>query len=416
MTGNQPDLPPDAIVHLPTDYIDRIAIRSVEIRLVSGAAGRPFAPAIVVTRIVVGVFAAACVVGGSLAGCAASRSAPSTGMSQALDQAASGSDQAAVGNSADADASTMRGENTQPTGFDRPGTATKSGSTIATVNGRPMSRKRVVDLLLRSGGVGVLEQLIVLDEAQAAAADRGLSISDADVQREYDSALRMLSDPLAGLTSGALDREAAERSLRAVLADRNISHDEFFLGMRRRAYLRRIVESTLQFSDEDLRTEFQRRYGERVQVRHIQLAVPRNVDRIRDRLAAGEDFAEMARIHSANLTSAEQGGLLQPFSRDDPAVPDLLRKTAFSLMVGEVSGALRIGDWVHLLKLERRLPSEPVAMESVRDALLAGLRERAIEPEMQRLYEKLFRGAKIVIHDPVLRTAFERAHPDHLDE
>lgn len=384
--------------------------RSEMIRFGAGIGVASGTLVLVVVRFAV-VVVLACLVAAAAGGCVAPPSAPSsTGMSQALQQAAGPSDRSGL-HASNPSLGVAGGASVQSRAPGSPEPDRPTGA-IATVNGRPISRDRVVDLLLRSGGVGVLEQIVVLDEARRAAEARGLSLSEADVQREYDAALRMLSDPLAGITTGPLDRESAERSLRAVLADRNISHEEFALGMRRRAYLRRIVESTLQFTEQDLQTELSRRYGERVQVRHIQFAVPRNVDRIQNRLAAGEDFAEIARLYSANLASAEEGGLLQPFSRDDPVVPELFRKTAFSLMVGEVSGAVRIGEWYHILKLERRLPAEQVPLESVRDTLLDELRERAIEPEMQRLYEKLFNNARIVIHDPVLGAAFEQAHPD----
>ena len=216
---------------------------------------------------------------------------------------------------------------------------------IATVNGRAMQRHRIVDLLLRANGVGVLEQLVVLDAAAELATHKGLTITQADIDREYDAALRKLVDPFSGASSGNFDREAAERTLESVLAQRHISREEFRLGMRRHADLRRIGESELTFTREQLQAELQRRYGPRLEVRHIQLASPRSAARIRARLANGEDFAQLAREHSANLISAEAGGLLQPFSDKDDALPALFRQTASSLKAGEVSEAGRGGGW-----------------------------------------------------------------------
>ncbi len=286
---------------------------------------------------------------------------------------------------------------------------------IATVNGRPLPRHRLVNLLLRSHGVGVLEQLIVLDAAEQLAADRGIRITEADVDHEYEQALRQLVNPLGSMGSGPFDRAAAERTLEAVLSDRNISREEFLLGMKRHAYLRRLVKADQRFTEEQLRSEFRRQFGPRVQVRHIQLASPREMARVRSRLAAGEPFGEVARRSSANLVSAETGGLLDPFSPEDDALPLLFRTTAAALQPGEVSEAVRIGEWYHVIKLERRIDAQDVDFEAVRDDLTRTLPDRLAAPAMQSLYEKLFREAQVEIHDPALRDTFQRVHPpkDH---
>jgi parvulin-like peptidyl-prolyl isomerase len=270
----------------------------------------------------------------------------------------------------------------------------------------------VIDLLLRAQGVGILEQLVVLDSAERLAAEKILVVTKEDVDREYELALRRLTDPLASVNAGPFDRAAAERSLQAVLAQRNISQEEFLLGMRRHAYLRRIVESELAFSDEQLQEEFERSFGRRVKVRHIQLATPRQVSRVQERLASGEDFAAAARDYSANLISAEVGGLLEPFSAANEELPAAFREAAFALQPGEVSGAVRVGEWYHILKLVEVIPADDVDPEEVRGELEGKLRERLIEPGMQELYEQLFREAVIEIHDPVLKESFFRAHPE----
>lgn len=285
------------------------------------------------------------------------------------------------------------------------------GQPIATINGKPIARHRVVDLLLRSHGVGLLEQLIALETAQALAAEKGLDVGAARFDREYARSLRRLVDPLSSITSGPFDREQAERLLDVILADRNMSRDEFIIVVRRNAYLRAIVESQQVVTERQLRAEYERAFGERVQVRHIQLASPAEVSRVRDRLDAGGDFGELAGLYSGNVASARVGGLLEPFPANDDEVPELLREVAFSLEPGVVSSAVRIGSWYHLLELERRIASEDRDFAQVRPLLQRRVRERRADPAMERLYERLFREASIEIHDPVLGEAFERKHP-----
>jgi parvulin-like peptidyl-prolyl isomerase len=269
----------------------------------------------------------------------------------------------------------------------------------------------VVNLLLEAHGVGVLEQLIALHAAEALAAKKELTVTAADVDFEYDLALRRLSDPLSSVTPATFDRRDAERLLDSVLAERNLSRGEFLLTLRRNAYLRRIVDAELTFTDEQLEAESNQAFGERVQIRHIQLGSAMDVARIQERIAAGEEFGELAVRYSANTGSARQRGLLDPFSAGDERLPALLRQVAFSLKPAEVSNVVRIGEWHHLLKLERRLAAEPRDLAASRGELEGRLRQREAEKAMRELYEKLLRETAVEIHDPILRGAFERKYP-----
>jgi parvulin-like peptidyl-prolyl isomerase len=283
---------------------------------------------------------------------------------------------------------------------------TDQSATAATVNGRPIARREIVDLLLRSHGAGLLEQLILLEAAQALAEKNGIAISEADVDREYTLALRRISDPAQPVASEKLDRPAAEGLLESVLAERNISRDEFFITIRRNAYLRSIVLADRPMMDADLRAEYSRRFGERVQVRAIQFARLADAQIVREKLAAGEDFAELARRYSQG--GARNAGLMTPFCTDDEEVPALLRQTAFSLELGQVSAVLRVGEWHYVIRLERRIPAEPRDFQEVIAELTAGARERISEPLLRERLERLEKEAVIEIHDPMLREAYER--------
>lgn len=308
------------------------------------------------------------------------------------------------------------GDHTRTAGLSPCGSAAQAGApnpqTIATVNGQPIARRRVVGLLLRSRGVEILEQLIGLQVAAMAATRKGLTLTRTDIDREYDLVLRSVTGPLSSWAPGSPDHEAAERFLATALTDRHMSREELDTVTRRNAYLRKIVESQQTFTDGRLRREFQRVYGERVRVRHIQLATLTEVARVKERLRAGDDFGELAGLYSANPAGAENQGLLDPFSAKDEELPALFRKTAFALQPGEVSSAVRLGEWYHLIKLEEVLPAVDRSFADVHGELERSLRERLTQPAMAELLEKLLREANITIDDPILADGFEKNHRD----
>ena len=324
---------------------------------------------------------------------------------------------------------TLRSEPGESTrGSERPSSSLdESGDTaIAIVNGSPISRGEFVQLVLKSHGVGLLEQWIGLEAARQHAEERHLVVTDADVRRERELALQELSSIAtvegAGVepssassdsaSSDSADSSSAERSLEAVMAARNVSAEELGFVLRRNAYLRKSVEADLTVSEAELQEEMDQVYGERVEVRHIQLATPADVDRVLERFVGGVAFDDLARTYSANQASAARGGLLEPFSRRAEELPELLRQTAFAMEPGAVSPALRVGPWYHILRLERRIPAETRELRAVRSEMERRVRERRTDPAMFALYEKLFRATTIQIRDAGLKSAFEKRHPE----
>ncbi len=283
---------------------------------------------------------------------------------------------------------------------------------IALVDGKSISRNQLNSLLIRSRGAAILEQLVGLAAAEAHAETHGVEIGDAEVQFEYELALRRLLDPLATAGATIFDHAEAERLLDAVLEGRFMSRPEYMLTVRRNALLRKIVAAGLTVSDDQLRSEYDIAYGVRLQVRHIQLANLPDATRIMERLTAGEGFAELASRYSNNATTARRGGLLEPFSPRDEDIPAAFRETAAKLKPGEVSGLVRVGEWFHVLKLEKRIPAENHELEEVREVLERRLLVRLTDAKMRTLFEKLMREASVQIADPELRERFAKTHPE----
>jgi parvulin-like peptidyl-prolyl isomerase len=321
-----------------------------------------------------------------------------------------------------ADSPTASAEPVQHESAVRRENAPSAGAAIAVVNGKPIDRQRVLELLLRGHGVGILEQIVVHDEALRVAEEKALTVSRQDVMLERDQSLARLVGVRNASELSNEQRAQAEGLLREVLARQNISEREFEMGLERNAALRKVVAHEMHPSDADLLAEFERTYGERVEIRHIQVRSPRDADEIVDRLSAGADFADLARTHSADATTARGGGLLPVFSRNDQNVPAVLREAAFKLEPGATSKPIRVrhdlgageplasDEWLHIIRVERTLPASAADWQSLRPELQQRLADRLVEPAMQELHRALFQQAKIEIIDPVLREEFQRKH------
>jgi len=283
------------------------------------------------------------------------------------------------------------------------------GAPIAVIDGQPLPRSALIDPLLRQHGAELLELHIVLRAAQQRARDQGIVVTEFDVREEFIRALDSLVDPLDTLTDGSVEKTAANALLDEVLARRHMSREMFMMGMKRNAYLRRLIEANLDITEPQIRKEYARRFGPRVRIRHIQLASLRGVERVVEELRRGTDFAELARRSSANTASGDDGGLLAPFSAEDEEVPEALRKAVFELETGETSGAIRVGAWFHIVRVEARLPAEDPGFDEERAELRRVVADRLVARRMEGLYDELLDGARVRINDPLLREAYLEA-------
>lgn len=285
---------------------------------------------------------------------------------------------------------------------------------IAVVNGEPLPQSTLMNRLIESHGLAQLEQMILLAVARQKATSLGLKVTPADIRATHEEALKRLATPIIDPNARVLDSREAQRLLDDFLAAKNISRREWDARMEQKAYLRKIAEAEVSkttISDDMLRNEYDQDYGEKVQIRHIQVGSLAAATRVRALLAANKDFELVARQMSENQVTAAQGGLARPFTRNDPAVTPLLREAAFKLKPGEVSEAIRDGNVYHIIRLERRFPASDIGFENAdRAALRRKLMDRLIQQREQDLEVELFQSASVDIRNAELARQYRERH------
>lgn len=290
-----------------------------------------------------------------------------------------------------------------------PVTRSASSRPIASINGEPIDRAEFTAKLMEARGLAFLQQELLLRLAKQETARLGLSVSQTDIDREYD--LTLQADRFNGKDPDPLTTPRKEQLVEEWMRSRGISRTELHIAMQRQAYLRKIAESRLKITDEMIEQEFARVHGERVEVRHIQIAAPRFWKEIKQRLDQGERFEDLVMKFSQNIISREKLGMLPPFSRTDPTVPSIFVDVAFKLKPGEVSNLLEAEGSYHVLKLERSIPADDIALDDPeRHRLRRTLKARLAAEEMERLGRSLLLSARISIEDRILREQYESRH------
>jgi len=160
----------------------------------------------------------------------------------------------------------------------------------------------------------------------------------------------------------------------------------------------------VEISEEEVRRTYeadQTRFGqpERRNVRHLLLSVPQDADEaaadsvltrvqtIRDRIIAGEQFADVAERESQDPSSASQGGSLGTIEKGmmDPEFD----RVAFGLSVGEVSEPVRTRFGYHLIEVTEIVPGQTKPFDEVKAELRAELSRQRAESLYYDLGERL---------------------------
>jgi peptidyl-prolyl cis-trans isomerase SurA len=227
----------------------------------------------------------------------------------------------------------------------------------------PAQRTAIEEQALES----LVDQMLILQEAGQ---DSTLLPEDAEIESRVDQLLEQAVTQTGGNTAfqQALEREGVTQAEYRELMRQRVRREQIrqlFMAARvRNAAPVAVTEADARELFEELRDQI----GQRPEMLTIRQAVIRpqpteaawtaakdSIDAVHARVRAGEDFAELARQHSAD-GSAESGGDLGWFRRG--AMVREFEEIAFRLPAGQVSEPVRTEFGWHLIKVERTRPGE----------------------------------------------------------
>lgn len=136
---------------------------------------------------------------------------------------------------------------------------------------------------------------------------------------------------------------------------------------------------------------------EEVKARHILVESEDQAREIKEKIAHGADFAEMAKEHSIDPGTKDNGGLLGFFSRGQ-MVPQF-EEPAFMLEPGDVSQPVKSRFGWHLIKVEERRKKPLPTFDEVKERILNSM----IHRKAQSIAEELRKGAKIEYIDAEIK-------------
>lgn len=251
------------------------------------------------------------------------------------------------------------------------------------------------------------DQIVAERLFATAAKELGVEAGDAQVDAAIDDIKR----------KNRLDDERFEQAL----AEQGFDRESFRKSLRRDLETMQIlnvkVKSRVKATDQDVQNYYQSHQKEffgpdRVRVRHIFLPLPQGSsaaddDAVRlrgaqvlNRLAAGEDFAAVAREVSRGPSAAEGGDL--GFLKRGSIQPEL-EQAAFGLEPGRVSALVKTRSGYHILKVEERRGGGAQPLDEVRELIRDRLVNEQVETYRTQYVAELRKEAVIEVRIPELK-------------
>ncbi len=308
----------------------------------------------------------------------------------------------------------------------------RSNEPVATVNGEPITRGEFESIwnTWQRSGMGsdeanaplmqgmILNQLIDVALMRAAAKQRKVQVSDADIEKEITDRKAQLGQGGKPITdeellklSGAKSKDDLRESLRGSLLPRALG--------KSLANVNALTENDLQAS-----------YDE-VKVRHILVAVDtsprpsakalpeaqakRKAEEILAKVKAGGDFAKLANEFTDDPSNAPQkfdpkekkmvpdgapkGGDLGWYRRGGGFAKEF-EDAAFALGPGQVSDLVRTPFGFHIIKVEEKRRNLPPDYATTKGKLLDDLKNQRAGEALQKFLEEQRKSAQVVWKDP----------------
>ena len=216
-------------------------------------------------------------------------------------------------------------------------------------------------------------QEVLLQEAQK----RGIEVSKAEVDKEFDAAKTSAGDNFQqALTAAGYQSEAELRNY-----------------IRESLTLQRVVDqlrSNIKVSEKQVRTFYdnnqdQFQQSEQVCAQHILVADRAKADQIYQQLQNGGDFAKLAAANSTDPGSKDKGGDLGCLNKGQ-TVPEF-EAAAFAAKVGEITEPVQTQFGYHIIKVNKKNPAQTTPFAQVKDQVRAQLVNEKLGKEVAKLKE-----------------------------
>jgi peptidyl-prolyl cis-trans isomerase C len=234
----------------------------------------------------------------------------------------------------------------------------------------------------------IMPQLVGIEIAKAYAQEKGITVSDAEVDRELEKIKEQVGEQARASGQDLSNQKAYEQALK----QNDITEEQLREDIRENLPIQEVqkrVAGDAQPSEEEIQKFYDENKAAQFTnpaqrcMRHILFNKDQKekAEEVKEQLQNGGDFAELAKENSQDPGSAEQGGDLGCLGKGE-TVPEF-EDAAFSAEKGEVVGPVETEFGYHVIEVTKVRSEETRTLEEVepqiRDQLAAAQRDEEFQ-------------------------------------
>ena len=244
-----------------------------------------------------------------------------------------------------------------------------SNGYVAKVEGEKILQTELDEALRNQYGAEVLDTLITNKIVELEAKKQNITVSDEVIQAEYEEFVEAY---------GGVD------SVNEVLEENGLTADALKDNIRTYQLTKQVIAASIEITDEEVEQYFEHNkdnYGQEEQVvaSHILLEDETTAKEVLAKVKAGEDFAELAKVYSADTDTKEDGGDLGYVSRGQ--MDEAFEEVVFALEKDAVSEVVQTPEGYHIIKVTGKVPAEEAVFEDVKDEVYETVLESRVNDE-----------------------------------
>lgn len=251
-----------------------------------------------------------------------------------------------------------------------------SEEVVANVNGESITKDELYDALVKQGGQQALDVLIMKKIVEMETKKQDIQVT----AEEVDGEIEQMAEQYGGL-------EAFEQIIG--MYGHSIEGMKEDIGMN--LSIKALLKPRISVTAEEMKEYFEQNkesfvVKEQIKASHILTETKEAAVEVKEKLSAGEDFAELAREYSTDESNKDSGGDLGIVKRGE--MVEEFEETAFALEAGSISEPVKTNFGYHIIKVDEKKEAQEANYEKSKEEIEEILFDGKVQTEFNTWYKE----------------------------